>query len=530
MHSRASAQLVVHVAPLQWRWHVASVLHSTLHAAPVQVMSQVAPSLQRMSQRLEEQVIAQAAPAGHSQVPASGHVTSCTVAVLVPPPAPEVTVQSRAHPPQRSAEAVTRATQRPILFVRMEGARCTPRATSRTQPPTLPQLTLLRSRRPMVPCRSMASWKHPRGGELRTSREGAIRGPRGTLRRGARALAAALFVAGALAVPAPSARADDTKDAREAYDRGARAFGQGSYAVAATEFSRADELGPTPAALEMALKAAILAEDPVLAMSLVDRADARAPNASVAAQVARARDRFSDKVARVKITCPAPCSAKVGQEPAQLGVSRYYRAGNYVVEITTTGAPEIFAVQLPGGTDMEWKPPPKALPAEATATSATSAAPSTPAPPTASVAATPATATPTSAPLAPRASTLSPAWFAVGAGVTAIAGGLTIGFGLDTLSKHDAFLIHRTEDGASAGQDAQLRTNVFAGVTAAAAVATAVIGYFAFRPSGAASTTPTTGRAALFEARPLHASTPSWSPASPLIAGALPARTTSVAR
>ena len=532
VHSRASAQLVVHVAPVQWRWHVASVLHSTLHAAPVHVMSHVAPSLQTMSQRLEEHVIAQAPPAGHAQTPVSGHVISCCVVVpvvAVPPPAPELTVQSSAHPPWSHAEAVRRATQSPVFFVRMEGAWCTPRATSCTQQPTLPQLALLRSRRPMVPFRHMASWKHPRRSDRRTSREGAIRGLRGPFARGARVIAAALLVAGALVVPAPSARADDTKDAREAYDRGARAFGQGSYAVAATEFSRADELGPTPAAL----KAAILAEDPVLAMSLVDRADARAPNASVAAQVARARDRFSDKVARLKITCAAACSAKVGQEPTQVGASRYYRAGNYVIEITTTGAPEIFAVQLPGGTNMEWKPPPKALPAEPTASSVPSSAPSTApvTPPTSSVTATAtvATAAPTSAPLAPRATTLSPAWFAVGLGVTAVAGGLTIGFGLDTLSKHDAFLIHRTEDGASAGQDAQLRTNVLVGVTAAAAVATAVIGYFAFRSSSDGSHAPSTGHAGPGGARPLRTATLSSSPASPLIVGAFTDRTRSAA-
>ncbi len=318
-----------------------------------------------------------------------------------------------------------------------------------------------------------------------------------------RAIAAALIVAGSLAGPPPFARADDTKDARDAYDRGARAFGQGSYSVAATEFSRADELGPTPAALEMALKASILAEDPVLSMALVERAAARPPNASVAAQVGRAKDRFSDKVARLKITCVAPCSAKVGQEPAQVGVPRYYRAGNYVIEITSGGAPEIFAVQLQGGADMEWKPPPKAPLATTSAPVAPSTAPSAAPSATPSAApsvaptgfvAGPVTATPTSAPLAPRAEALSPAWFAVGLGVTAVAGGVAIGFGVDTLSKHDAFLVNRTVDRASAGQDAQLHTNVFLGVTAAAAVTTAILGYLAFRASG---TAPATGRASI---------------------------------
>lgn len=306
-----------------------------------------------------------------------------------------------------------------------------------------------------------------------------------------RGLAAAAIVAASLAVPA-RAGADDTKAASEAYERGARAFGQGSYAVAATEFSRADELGPTAAALEMALKAAILAEDPVLAMTLVERAGSREPNASVATQVARARDRFSDKVARLKITCAAPCTAKVGSEPAVVGVSRYYRAGNYVIEITAGGPAEIFAVQLPAGADMEWKPPPK--PTAPAPTASTSVSASASAVPTALVTATPTvTATASSAPLAPRATKLSPVWFGVGIGVTALAGGVAIGFGVDTLSKHDAFLQNRTTEGASAGQDAQLHTNIAIGVTAAAAVATAVIGYLALRHTGAQAAS---GRAA----------------------------------
>lgn len=305
--------------------------------------------------------------------------------------------------------------------------------------------------------------------------------------KGLRALSLALLVAATSVTGSPLAFADDeadTKAAHEAYERGARAFGQGSYAVAATEFARADELGPTPAALEMALKASILAEDPVLAMTLVDRAAARPANASVAAQVARAKDRFSDKVARLSITCPAPCSAKVGAEPAALGVARYYRAGNYVIEITAGGPPELFAVQLPAGADVQWKPPPKAPPVD-------TSAPATPSSSASASAIVTASARPSAAPLAPPPQALSPAWFAVGLGVTAVAGGLAIGFGVDTLSKHDAFLLQRSDAGASAGLDAQLRTNVFFGVTAATAVATAVLGYLVFRtPASPAAPLP----------------------------------------
>lgn len=298
----------------------------------------------------------------------------------------------------------------------------------------------------------------------------------------ARASAAALFAAAAVAL-APRAHADqasDKKAAHEAYERGARAFGQGSYAVAATEFARADELQPAPAALEAALKAAILAEDPVLAITLVDRAAGRPANEAVAAQAARANDRFAHKVGRLKILCVQPCSAKVGNEDVPVAATRVYLAGNYVIEITAGGAPELFAVQLPGGSSMEWKPPPKVPPAalsgSPSSVATSTALPSFPPPfPTA-----PAPG-PTPGPRAPERSSLSPAWFGIGAGVTAISAGLTIGFGVDTLDQHAAFVKAPTEEGSAAGQGAQLRTNVFMGVTAAAAVATAIIGYFTFR-------------------------------------------------
>lgn len=291
------------------------------------------------------------------------------------------------------------------------------------------------------------------------------------LRRGAASLLAALAIAAGSAQPSWADKAADEKAAHDAYERGARAFGQGSYAVAATELARADELKPAPAALEAAMKAAILAEDPVLAMTLVDRAASRPSNDGVAAQVARAKDRFAHKVGRLTIRCDGPCSAKVGNEAVPAGVARCYLAGNYVIEITAGGAPELHAVQIPGGSTMDWSPPSKAPPP---AVSSASIAP----PP--SLIPPPATAAP------PKRSIVGPVLFAGGAGLTLVMGSLTIGFGADTLARHDAFVQDPTRDAAAAGQDAQLRTNLFLGFTLASAIAAAVAGYFAFRAPPAA--------------------------------------------
>jgi hypothetical protein len=313
----------------------------------------------------------------------------------------------------------------------------------------------------------------------------------------ARAHAATLLLAAAVAgSQAPSAHADqasDKKAAHEAYERGARAFGQGSYSVAATEFARADELRPAPDALVAALKAAILAEDPVLAMTLVDRAAARPPSDAVAAQVARAKDRFAHKVGRLTILCTNPCTAKVGNESVTIGLARYYLAGNYVIEVTAAGAAELFAVQLPGGATMDWRPPLEAPRPALSGTAAAASVPPTPVLPTAPA------PTAFAGPVAPEKRSLSPAWFAALAGVTGISAGVAVGFGLDTLGQHDAFVNAPTEAASRAGQDAQLRTNVLIGVTAATAIATAVIGYFTFRTRPA---TAVTTQAAFFPRGP----------------------------
>ncbi len=72
---------------------------------------------------------------------------------------------------------------------------------------------------------------------------------------------------------------------------------------------------------------------------------------------------------------------------------------------------------------------------------------------------------------------ISPGWFFAGLGVTAALGGGAIASGVDTLAKHAAF--ERGEDVSSAGQAAQLRTNVLLFSCAGAGVATAAIGIFA---------------------------------------------------
>ncbi|QQR89546.1 MAG: hypothetical protein IPJ88_15315 [Myxococcales bacterium] len=73
---------------------------------------------------------------------------------------------------------------------------------------------------------------------------------------------------------------------------------------------------------------------------------------------------------------------------------------------------------------------------------------------------------------------LSPVFFWVGAGLTAVALGVTVWSGLDTSSAADEYKKDPTPERYSAGQDLELRTNVLIGVTAGLAVATTVMGVF----------------------------------------------------
>jgi len=62
----------------------------------------------------------------------------------------------------------------------------------------------------------------------------------------------------------------------------------------------------------------------------------------------------------------------------------------------------------------------------------------------------------------------------IGAGATAVAGGLTILSGLDVLSQKETFEADRSRANLEAGKDKQLRTNVLIAVTGTAAVLTGV--------------------------------------------------------
>ena len=286
-------------------------------------------------------------------------------------------------------------------------------------------------------------------------------------RRSARSVAC--LVAAVCAISSRSAAADDPGAAREAYNRGAAAFTAKRYAEAANELARADALAPNPVALASALKAAELADDPVLAMTLADRAEQR-PGVGEAALGAarRVREKLGARVGKLSVRCAvlSGCSVTVDADPFPVDQQRWVKAGAHALEIRAEATVTRHTVTIEGGKSLDFHEP--------------SAGP----PPTLPPAATPIeaprapTKAPATEPIAPRG--ISPAWFWIGAGLTAASGGVLIWSGVDTLGQHDDFQNRRTLDPAS-GQAAQTRTNVLVGVTSALGVATAALGIFAVR-------------------------------------------------
>ncbi len=267
------------------------------------------------------------------------------------------------------------------------------------------------------------------------------------------ALAAAITCSGVA-----SADGGDSTRAREAYDRGVVAFQRGEFGAAAREFATADSLVPSSVALHAALDAAIRADDPVLGVELLDRV-ARAPADLPLETTARdARTKFARRTGRVSLVCRAspasPCRATIDGVAIEGGARIVVRVGPHVAMIESDGRRERRDVDVPPDDAVVLSPSGVAL-----------------------------------SPIPPRSGGLSPVWFFVGAGATAIAGGLGIASGVDTSSKHSNFVnagCDRTggsgcATAASDGSSAQTRTNVLLGVTAALGVTTAAIALFAVR-------------------------------------------------
>jgi len=296
------------------------------------------------------------------------------------------------------------------------------------------------------------------------------------MRRHALAITCALSLAWSARAHADQATLDA---ARQAYDRGAASYDAKDFPRAAVELARADELMANDVALELAIKAAVKADDPRLAMTLAARG-ARRSNAGVAAAAEQARQKMAGRTGTVIVMCPLrpACNPTVDGEPVHAGAPHIVLIGDHSVVIEGGGGPRdvLTAKVAPDGVvEMRASAPPSA-----------GAAPA-PSP----VAILPPPRARDEQPRTEQASAtsgLSPVWFWIGAGATAVLGAVTIGSAVDTQSKHESFRTAPTADLQNAGLDAQLRTNLLAGGTGLAGIATIITGAFFVRWTAEPST------------------------------------------
>lgn len=264
-----------------------------------------------------------------------------------------------------------------------------------------------------------------------------------------RALVSVAAVAAAWSSSAQAA--DDLESARTVYDMARTAHEAGDYVTAAALFARADELEPSDVALEAALRAAVRADAPVLALDLVDRGEERvgeaAPGLREAVDVARRR--FADRVGTLRIEC-AGCDVTVDDEPARAGVHRV-AVGHHLVVLSRDDDAEKALVRVDAN-EVEIVRPTWAPAAQIT--------PKAPAAPP------------------PEEGGIGRGWFWVSSGVTAAMSIATVVSAIDTVRRHQAFRDEPSPDRGEMGQDAQTRTQILLGATGGALLVTAAIGLF----------------------------------------------------
>lgn len=268
-------------------------------------------------------------------------------------------------------------------------------------------------------------------------------------------LVGAFVLVTAFAAPA---RADDVQAARQAYDRGAAAYDAADYALAVSELARADELYANDVALELALKAAVKAEDARMAMLLAARADLRTHAGALGEAAAAAREKMAGRTGTISVTCPgrASCAATIDAASVPAGRPYVVLTGVHRVTVQASGGPrEAFDARVePGANVAVRSSPPPAVPLVGPVSSRGREAPAAES----------------------SSSGISPVWFWVGLGVTAALGGAAVASAADTQSKHDEFLKNPTGDLQRQGLDAQLRTNLLAGGAGFGGLVTAVVG------------------------------------------------------
>jgi len=258
------------------------------------------------------------------------------------------------------------------------------------------------------------------------------------------------------AAPQATTKADQVKaEAKKAFQAGVAAFKKKQYEAAAEHFERALELAPHPMALWNAAEAREKAGEIVRAANHYARYLSMATEKEKDRAEALLRlDKLEKLLGVIEIFGPDASEVTVdGQRVVDLA-KVYVLPGSHQVTGIVDGKQLSRRVSVKAGSAAKVRLAPELeKPKEQVAA-------------------------PIDKPAEKASDKPGPAIFWVGAGVTAVLGGVTLWSGLDTSSKRSDFDAHPTAQLYDDGLAAQHRTNYLLGATAAAGIATAVIGAF----------------------------------------------------
>jgi hypothetical protein len=304
--------------------------------------------------------------------------------------------------------------------------------------------------------------------------------------------------------------------AAEAFDKGREAYKAEEYVEAAEQFEKADGNAPSSAALELAIRARDKAGELDRAATLLALALKRHPDDdNLLKLVPDIQKRAAEKLFELTANCDQPCDLTVGGKIIH---------GTPSTQRTIFVQPGTIAVRA-GWSDS--RSDSKQVQAEAAgkgevtfsapATAASQSMAKEPDEPVVADLGTPPDATKDQGP-EKKSSGLPPALFFVGAGLTVVAGGITIWSGLDTVNNPGADKVKEACDNQEPncrslydeGRSKQSRTNVLIGVTAGLGVATVVVGALFTDWSGGKSSSQEAAQGARKLFRPSVATVGPW--------------------
>lgn len=280
--------------------------------------------------------------------------------------------------------------------------------------------------------------------------------------------------------------AEDIKAAAAEFDQGKQSYKRRAWIEASEHFEAADSRAPSAVAIELAIRSRDKAGQLDRAATLAELARKRHPgDAALGKLTESVLKRAKSELFALTVKCAPACDLVLGTKLVHGGAAAervvYLAPGGVQVNASWPGDRTRMApVQaLKGGqSEVAFEAPPEEAPAP-------SPAPATPR------AKTPVTPAPSPAPSPAKDSGksegggLPPVVFFVGAGLTVVAGGVTVWSGIDTQNNPGKEKVRQECAGQGTscpayqdGLDRQNRTNLLIGVTAGLGVVTGVVGAF----------------------------------------------------